>query len=114
MHLTLITSTTIKGNIMKRAMRFIHPGELLREEVINANELTVTEAAKLLGISRQTLNHIVNLKSDITPDMAFRIAKVFGGTADIWANLQTKYNLHLASIRAKELNLKPYHFQQTA
>jgi addiction module HigA family antidote len=86
---------------MKRAMRFIHPGELLREEVINANELTVTQDAKLLGISRQTLNHIVNLKSDITPDMAFRISKVFGGTADIWANLQTKYNLHLASTRVK-------------
>ena len=99
---------------MKRAMRFIHPGELLREEVINANELTVTEAARLLGISRQTLNHIVNLKSDITPDMAFRISKVFGGTADIWANLQTKYNLHLASIRAKELDLKPYHFKKKA
>lgn len=61
---------------MKRAMRFMHPGELLREEVINANELTVTEAARLLGISRQTLNHIVNLKSDITPDIAFRISKV--------------------------------------
>ena len=99
---------------MKRAMRFIHPGEILREEVINANALTVTDAAKLLGISRQTLNHIVNMKSDITPDMAFRIAKVFGGTADIWANLQTKYNLQLASIRAKKLNLKPFHFHQTA
>lgn len=93
---------------MKRAMRFIHPGELLREEVINANGLTITETARLLGISRQTLNHIVNLKSDITPDMAFRIAKVFGGTADIWANLQTKYNLYLASIRAKTLYLKPF------
>ena len=95
---------------MKRAMRFIHPGELLREEVINANKLTVTETAKLLGISRQTLNHIVNQKSDITPDMAFRIAKVFGGTADIWANLQTKYNLHLASIKAAKLDLKPYEY----
>jgi len=99
---------------MKRTMRFIHPGEILREEVINANDLSVTKVADLLGISRQTLNKIIHEKSDITPDMAFRISKVFGGTADIWANLQTKYNLHLASIRAKELNLKPFDFHQTA
>ena len=82
-------------------MRHIHPGEILREEVIVANALTITETAKLLGISRQSLNNIVNQKSDITPEMAFRIAKVFGGTADIWANLQTKYNLHLASEKSR-------------
>ena len=76
-------------------MRQIHPGEILRKEVIAANELSITETAKLLGISRQSLNNIVHQKSDITPEMAFRIAKVFGGTADMWVNLQTKYNLHL-------------------
>jgi addiction module HigA family antidote len=99
---------------MKRAMRHIHPGEILREEVIYANELTVTEAAKLLGISRQSLTKIIHEKSDITPEMSFRIAKVFGGTPDIWANLQTKYNLHLAAEKTKELDLKPYHYQHSA
>jgi addiction module HigA family antidote len=99
---------------MKRQMRYIHPGEILREEVIAANELTVTAAAKLLGISRQSLNNIIHEKSDITPEMSFRIAKVFGGTADIWANMQTKFNLHLASIKMKELDLKPYHYQHSA
>lgn len=93
---------------MKRKMRHIHPGELLREETIYAYDLKVGEAAKLLGISRQTLNKIIHERSDITPDMAFRIAQVFGGTADIWANLQTKYNLHLAAERAKTFKLKPY------
>lgn len=93
---------------MKRKMRHIHPGELLREEIIYAYDLKVGEAAKLLGISRQTLNKIIHERSDITPDMAFRIAQVFGGTADIWANLQTKYNLHLAAERAKTFKLKPY------
>jgi addiction module HigA family antidote len=95
-------------------MRPIHPGEILREEVIYANELTVTEAAKLLGISRQSLNNIIHEKSDITPEMSFRIAKVFGGTADIWANLQTKYNLHLALEKTKALDLKPFHYQHSA
>jgi len=99
---------------MKREMRNIHPGELLREEVIAANELTVTEAAKMLGISRQSLNKIIHEKSDITPEMSFRIAKVFGGTADIWANLQTKFNLHLAAEKTKQLDLKPYHYKHSA
>ena len=99
---------------MKRAMRHIHPGEILREEVIYANELSVTEAAKMLGISRQSLNNIIHEKSDITPEMSFRIAKVFGGTPDIWANLQTKYNLHLAAEKTRELNLKPYDYKHSA
>jgi addiction module HigA family antidote len=99
---------------MNRKMRHIHPGELLREEVIAANELTVTETAKLLGISRQSLNNIIHEKSDITPEMAFRIAKVFGGTPEIWANLQTKFNLHLAAEKTKTLDLKPYHYHKSA
>ena len=99
---------------MKREMRHIHPGEILREEVIFANELTVTAAAKLLGVSRQTLDKIIHEKSDITPEMSFRISKVFGGTADIWANLQTKYNLHLASEKTQSLDLKPYIYKHSA
>ena len=99
---------------MKREMRNIHPGEILREDVIAANELTVTEAAKMLGISRQSLNNIIHEKTDVSPEMAFRISKVFGGTANIWANLQTKYNLHLAAIKTSELNLKPYHYKHSA
>jgi addiction module HigA family antidote len=74
----------------------------------------VTEAAKMLGISRQSLNNIIHEKSDITPEMSFRIAKVFGGTADIWANLKTKFNLHLAAEKTKALNLKPYHYKHSA
>lgn len=93
---------------MKRKMRVIHPGEVLREDIINVYELKTGEAAKLLGISRQMLNNIIHEKSDITPDMAFRIAQVFGGTAEIWANMQTKYNLYLAAERAKGFKLKPY------
>jgi addiction module HigA family antidote len=86
---------------MKRQMRNIHPGEILREDIISANELTVTATAKMLGVSRQTLNKIIHEQSDITPEMSFRIARVFGGTADIWANMQAKYNLHIASQTTK-------------
>lgn len=76
--------------------------------------LIVTQAAKMLGISRQSLNNIIHERSDITPEMSYRIAQVFGGTADIWANLQTKFNLHLAAEKMKGLSLKPYQYQHSA
>jgi addiction module HigA family antidote len=94
--------------MLKRKMRPIHPGEILKFEVIEAHGLTVTRAAKLLGVSRLTLSKILNQKSDISPEMAYRIAKVFGGTADIWANLQTKYNMQKAAERVKNLKLTAY------
>lgn len=96
---------------MDRKMRNIHPGEILREEIIQAHELKIGETAKMLGISRQMLNNIIHEKSDITPDMAYRISLVFGGTAEIWANMQTKYNLHIAAEKAKTFKLKPYRRQ---
>lgn len=110
----LIILITTKTTMMKRQMRNIHPGEILREEVIAANGLTVTQAAKMLGISRQSLNNIIHEKSDISPEMSFRVAKVFGGTPDIWANLQTKFNLHRAGEKMKSLNLEPFHYQHSA
>lgn len=90
-------------------MRNIHPGEILRAEVINANELTITAAAELLKVTRTTLSNILNGKSDISPEMCYRIAAVFGGTPDIWANLQTKYNLRAIADEVKNLELRPYH-----
>ena len=69
--------------MLKRKMRPIHPGEILKEEVIEANDLKVTAAAKLLGVSPVNLSNILNQKSDISPEMAYRIAKVFRGAADI-------------------------------
>lgn len=100
--------------MLKRKMRNIHPGEILKEELIRSNELTITGAAKLLKVTRTTLSNIVNGKSDISPEMCYRIAAVFGGTPDIWANLQTKYNLRLAADKVKELKLSPYHPGKTA
>jgi addiction module HigA family antidote len=99
---------------MERKMRHIHPGEILREDVIFENELTVTKAAQLLGISRQTLTNIIHERSDITPEMAIRISKVFGGTADVWVNLQSKFNLYLAGEKTKSLDLKPYQYHKSA
>ncbi len=89
-------------------MRNIHPGEILRKEVINANQLSITSAAKLLGITRTTLSNIVNGKSEISPEMCYRIAAVFGGSPDIWASLQTKYNMRSIEAKMRQFKLSPY------
>jgi addiction module HigA family antidote len=93
---------------MVRGMQAVHPGEILFDEVIEANELTITKAAGLLKVSRLTLSKIVNKKSDITPEMAIRISKVFGGTAEIWVRMQLDYNMQKANEKAKHLKLIPY------
>ena len=93
---------------MIRGMQAVHPGEILLDEVIEANELTITKAAELLKVSRLTLSKIVNKKSDITPEMAIRISKVFGGTAEIWVRMQLDYNMQKANAKAKHLKLIPY------
>lgn len=61
--------------LANHTMRQIHPGEILREEVIAANDLSITETAKLLGISRQSLNNIIHQKSNITPKWLFELQK---------------------------------------
>ncbi|MEO9003136.1 MAG: HigA family addiction module antitoxin [Ginsengibacter sp.] len=61
--------------------------------MIEFNGLTITEVAGMLKISRQALSNIINQKADVSPEMALRIATVFGGTPDLWLRLQTKYDL---------------------
>jgi addiction module HigA family antidote len=85
-----------------------HPGEILKEDVILANALTITDASTLLGISRAALSNVINRKSPITPQLAIRIAKVFGGTADIWIRLQLSFDMREAEQLNKSLKLKPF------
>lgn len=74
----------------------MHPGELLREDVLPALGRPKTEIARLLGISRQTLYDILNEKQPITAQMALRIGKLCGNGPDIWLNLQRTYDLRMA------------------
>lgn len=73
-----------------------HPGELLYEEVIKANGLTIQRASELLGVTRSTLSNIVNEKAAISPLMALRLQTVFGGSAAFWLKLQSSYDLREA------------------
>ncbi|MFW9951818.1 MAG: HigA family addiction module antitoxin [Candidatus Thorarchaeota archaeon] len=71
----------------------IHPGEVLREDVIIPLRLTITEAAKRLGVSRRTLSVLLDCKSSLTPEMAVRIGKATKTTPESWLFMQVKYDL---------------------
>ena len=84
------------GKSLVCGLRPMHPGEMLREDVLPALGRPKTEIARLLGISRQTLYDILNEKQPITAQMALRIGKLCGNGPDIWIRLQTRYDLELA------------------
>jgi antitoxin HigA-1 len=83
-------------NPLTKGLRPVHPGELLREDILPAVGRPKTEIARLLGISRQTLYDILNEKQPVTPAMALRLAKMFGGSAESWTNMQRNYDLKIA------------------
>ena len=74
----------------------MHPGEILREDVLPALGKSKTEIAKLLGVSRQTLYDILGEKQPVTPGMALRLGKLLGNGPDLWINLQRAYDLAAA------------------
>jgi addiction module HigA family antidote len=80
----------------KRGLPPMHPGELLREEILPALDRPKTEIAKLLGVSRQTLYDILDEKQPVTPAMALRLGKLCGNGPDLWLNLQKRYDLQRA------------------
>jgi addiction module HigA family antidote len=77
----------------KRGLPPMHPGELLRDEILPALNRPKTEIAKLLGVSRQTLYDILEEKQPVTPAMALRLGKLCGNGPDLWLNLQKRYDL---------------------
>ena len=70
-----------------------HPGRIVRQECIEPLGLTVTEAARALGVTRQALNNLVNLKAGISPEMAIRLSKAFGSSPEVWLGVQMAYDL---------------------
>lgn len=85
-----------------------HPGRHIRLEYLEPLGLSVTEAARILGVTRANLSNIVNGKSGISPEMAVRLAKTFGGSAEIWLRLQAAYNLARVRRREAEIRGEPY------
>jgi addiction module HigA family antidote len=78
-----------------------HPGEILKEMYIAPLGVTVTKVAEALGVTRKHVSAIVNGRAPVTPDMAVRLAGVFGTEPEIWVNLQAQYDLWLVRQQAK-------------
>ena len=74
----------------------VHPGEILREDILPALSMSKTALADTLGISRQTLYEIINERQPVTAGMAVRFGKLFGNGAGFWVNLQRLYDLAVA------------------
>ncbi len=86
----------MRKNRLIRGLKPMHPGELLREDVLPALRKSKTEIARLLGVSRQTLYDILDEKQPVTPAMALRLGKLLGNGPDLWINLQRAYDLAAA------------------
>jgi addiction module HigA family antidote len=82
-----------------------HPGGFVLRQCIEPLGLSITNAAAALGVTRTTLSELVNEKRGISPEMAVRLSKVFGGSAESWLVQQAQYDL--AHVRADRMNLKP-------
>ena len=83
-----------------------HPGEVIRELCIEPLELTVTDAAKALGVTRKALSELLNGHSRISPEMAIRLSIAFNTSAESWINQQAKYDLWIAEQKRDLLNVK--------
>lgn len=80
----------------RRGLPAMHPGEMLREDILPALGKSKSEIARLLGISRQTLYDILDEKQPVTAAMAVRLGKLCGNGPTLWLNLQRRYDLERA------------------
>lgn len=82
-----------------------HPGEIIKELCLDPLELTITDAAKGLGISRKTLSSIINGRAGISPEMAVRLSIAFDTSSESWINQQSQYDLWQAEQHRNELHV---------
>ena len=85
-----------------------HPGKVVRVSCLEPLNLSVTDGAKVLGVSRQALSNLVNCHSRISGDMAVRLAKAFGSTTETWIRLQAAYDIAQAEDREDQIEVERY------
>src|SRR6266404_1304793 len=78
-------------------LRAVHPGDILRQDFMEPLELSSYKLAKELGVTAPTVNEIVRRRRAVTAEMALRLSRYFGTTAQLWQNLQSQYDLEIAS-----------------
>ena len=79
-----------------------HPGGIIKRHYLEPLGLTISEVAEDLKVSRKTISKIVNERGAITPEMALRLSKAFNTSAELWLNLQTNYDLWVATQKSKD------------
>jgi addiction module HigA family antidote len=89
-----------------------HPGRIVRSACLEPLGLSVTAGAKILGVTRQTLNNIVSGKSGISPEMAVRLTKAFGSTEETWLGMQLAYDLAAARKDESKIKVRRQHVPQ--
>jgi addiction module HigA family antidote len=93
---------------MERLRKPVHPGKVFFEDVLVPLGLTVTDAARMMGITRKALSELINEKSSCSPQMALRIAKVTGTSAESWLTMKIKRDLWKArQIKLNTLGVFP-------
>ena len=90
----------------------VHPGRIVRHDCLEPLGLSVTEGAKVLGVTRQALNNVVNGKAAISPEMAIRLAKAFGSTAETWLRMQLAYDLAAARKDERKIKVRRQHLEE--
>jgi addiction module HigA family antidote len=105
---------TITEEKQMRMLKPVHPGRFLRMEIIDAHQLSVTDAAKVLKVSRPTLSSLLNAKADLSGDMALRFEKAFGVDMDTLMRMQNSYDIALTRSREKKIHVERYEPQPAA
>lgn len=85
-----------------------HPGRSIKDACLEPLNLTVTGGAKVLGVARHTLSRVINGQAGISPDMAIRLEKAFGRSADAWLRMQAAYDLAHARQHENQIGVKRY------
>lgn len=85
-----------------------HPGLSVRHDCLKPLGLSVTEGAKVLGVTRQAMNNLVSGKAGISAEMAIRLEKAFGGGAEIWLRMQAAYDLAQAEKHAGKIKVRRF------
>ena len=85
-----------------------HPGGIVRRQCLEPLDLSVTQAAKGLGVTRQALSQLVNEHTGVSVDMAIRLSKAFGSSPDTWLRMQMAYDLWQAQERADRISVQRF------
>lgn len=84
-----------------------HPGQHVLKDCLEPLGLSITRGADILGVTRLTLSNLVNGKNGISPEMAIRLSKAFGGRPEVWLGMQSEYDLAQAMKKAGRIKVKP-------